>query len=462
MHTYIRAFTILLILTASILSQVNPFFVSDKRNIDPLAHLAGDTVYTINGAWSSLNPIDSAYSGVNAYYWEPFDKIFLCGGVNDSAIASSSCYWFDPAANTYSPAASLPAGRWSGKLVRVRDELYLIGSINTFSAPDGLIYSYSPASNQWTIKDTMPAPFVHEAAVCVLKDSIIVAIGGSTAGFSSPRNFVRIYDPLTNVWTSSSSFFPINITCSHAEVYTAIPDTNLIYVVGGYSAGNLNTVYEGYVRYNDSISIDWILGGQAPFGIGVYRVSGAKWGDYLVFGPGLNGGIPISTMWAMTVDKDQIPQWYSFQPNAPDSIANISTIAVKSGVDSNYFYLFGGFSHNTIVNNARKYAFVTPDPIGIHQIGSFVPADFKLYQNYPNPFNPSTVIRFDVNIISTSPVELYIYDVLGRIIEYKSYIGLRPGSYEYSFDGTKLSSGIYFYVLRQGFSTFSRKMILLK
>lgn len=463
MHKHILAFTIFIFVSISAFAQVNPLIVNDSRNIDPLRHLAGDTTYLVNGVWSPLNPLPAPNAGVNAVYWEPLSKVFICGGINDSSQLSASCYWFDPAANSYSAAASLPTGRWAGKLVKVKDALYLVGSINNFSAPDGLIYRYTPATDQWQLMDTMPIPFVHESAVCVLNDSLIVSIGGSTAGYSSPRNFIRLYNASTNTWASNAGTFPINITSSHAEVFTNETDTAM-YIVGGYSAGNLNTVYEGLTVLSDSlILITWELKGQTPFGLGVYRPAGGKWKNYLIFGPGLNASTPINTMWGMTGDTAGDPVWSSFLPNAPDSIANISTFGISTGPDSNYFYLFGGYSRGTTVSNAQKYSFVTPVPIGIQQTGTTVPSDFMLYQNYPNPFNPVTKIRFDIsNVNNNSPAEFFVYDLLGRMVKYESLGNLNPGIYEYSFDASGLSSGVYFYSLRKGDLMKTKRMILLK
>jgi hypothetical protein len=68
-----------------------------------------------------------------------------------------------------------------------------------------------------------------------------------------------------------------------------------------------------------------------------------------------------------------------------------------------------------------------------------------LSQNYPNPFNPTTVITY--SIPTDGKVKLSIYDVLGKevnmvINEYKV-----AGTYQVQFNGSRLSSGTYFYRL---------------
>ena len=85
---------------------------------------------------------------------------------------------------------------------------------------------------------------------------------------------------------------------------------------------------------------------------------------------------------------------------------------------------------------------------------------FALEQNYPNPFNPTTSIQYSVNSIQF--VSLKIYDVLGN--EVKTLVNeMQPtGTYKVGFDATSLTSGVYFYQLRQNNSVITKKMILVK
>jgi len=89
-----------------------------------------------------------------------------------------------------------------------------------------------------------------------------------------------------------------------------------------------------------------------------------------------------------------------------------------------------------------------------------IPSKLHLYQNYPNPFNPSTTIEF--SIPRGGKIGLKLYDILGKEIttlidEYKE-----AGSYNVSFDASKIKSGIYFYTLTLEKWSQTKKMILLK
>jgi len=91
---------------------------------------------------------------------------------------------------------------------------------------------------------------------------------------------------------------------------------------------------------------------------------------------------------------------------------------------------------------------------------SVVPARCVLQQNYPNPFNPKTVVRGQWSV--TSVVRLTVYDVLGREVAVLADDCYPAGLYTFTFDGTGLSSGVYFYRLTAGNFTAVRKMNLLK
>jgi len=98
--------------------------------------------------------------------------------------------------------------------------------------------------------------------------------------------------------------------------------------------------------------------------------------------------------------------------------------------------------------------------LGIKEISSTVPDNYSLSQNYPNPFNPTTMIRFSVK--ETGIVSLKVYNVLGQLVTTLVNEQKPAGTFEYSFDASNLSSGIYFYTIKAGDFSATRKMILLR
>ncbi|MFH1196119.1 MAG: T9SS type A sorting domain-containing protein [bacterium] len=85
---------------------------------------------------------------------------------------------------------------------------------------------------------------------------------------------------------------------------------------------------------------------------------------------------------------------------------------------------------------------------------------FELQQNYPNPFNPTTVISYQLSVIS--PVQLKIYDVLGNEVGTLVDEVKEPGVYQAEFDASNLPSGVYFYKLVAGDFVQTKKMMLVR
>lgn len=113
----------------------------------------------------------------------------------------------------------------------------------------------------------------------------------------------------------------------------------------------------------------------------------------------------------------------------------------------------------TITGKAPSY--LKPENITADVTGTAeTPSSFSLSQNYPNPFNPETVIEFKVPTLGN--YSLKVYDNLGQEISTLINEELNPGSYKIKFDGSRLSSGIYFYSLTGEKVVIAKKMILTK
>ena len=93
------------------------------------------------------------------------------------------------------------------------------------------------------------------------------------------------------------------------------------------------------------------------------------------------------------------------------------------------------------------------------------PIDFVLEQNYPNPFNPSTKIKFSIPQDvkrETRNVILEVYDVLGNKVATLVNEEKPLGTYEVIWNAEDVPAGVYFYKIRIGAFTETKKMLLLK
>jgi hypothetical protein len=103
----------------------------------------------------------------------------------------------------------------------------------------------------------------------------------------------------------------------------------------------------------------------------------------------------------------------------------------------------------------------TAQVVAVNEKPNQTPPDrFALEQNYPNPFNPSTRISF--TIPHSSFVILKVFDVLGREVATLVNEVMRPGTYERTFEGTDLTSGVYFCHLQAGRLDEVKKMIIIR
>jgi hypothetical protein len=139
----------------------------------------------------------------------------------------------------------------------------------------------------------------------------------------------------------------------------------------------------------------------------------------------------------------------------------ISTNLVSSDFDGDNDIDIAVLDHNT--NSVCFYKNTDSVSIGINPINAEVPSAFNLRQNYPNPFNPKTKIRFEIpgNELSINTT-LRVFNITGVEVGRPVSGNLRPGIYEIQWDGSDLTSGVYYYKLESGSFTETKKMMLVK
>ena len=96
----------------------------------------------------------------------------------------------------------------------------------------------------------------------------------------------------------------------------------------------------------------------------------------------------------------------------------------------------------------------------VAKVGQGIVNDLIIGQNYPNPFNPKTLIQFE--LIQDSDVEVKVYNLAGKEVALLHKGLLTKGVHQFEFDGSGLSSGLYFYQITTPLGSQTRKMILAK
>jgi len=90
-----------------------------------------------------------------------------------------------------------------------------------------------------------------------------------------------------------------------------------------------------------------------------------------------------------------------------------------------------------------------------------LPEEFAISSAYPNPFNPT--VNIEVSLPISSQLDLSIYNIVGQEVANLNRSSMLAGKHTFIFNGSQLSSGIYFvHASIPGYMTQTRKIILMK
>lgn len=302
---------------------------------------------------------------------------------------------------------------WSGGISITRQATI---TVNAYSAPTDM---------------KQPGNVRVDAFDCRTQD-VTYMVGKNTSNIN--KGFLYTAIPSKYVWTAADTnsvlnYYKLNITDNTVDAQGSIGLTGYWYtfpkpvpmfrspfrgdtVFIAFTRGSSTTYAETRVISHDKATG---FGGSYLIQSGTGHYGGTRFGDYsgAAIDPGQNGRAYIATM------RNRSGGW-------------------GTGV--------GLVSTTTITNLSNN--------------NEITPTKFELSQNYPNPFNPTTVINFAIP--TNAKVTLKIYDVLGKEVATLVNSDLNAGAYNYDFNASSLTAGIYFYKLTAGNFTETKKMMLVK
>jgi hypothetical protein len=244
----------------------------------------------------------------------------------------------------------------------------------------------------------------------------------------------------------------------------AVDDSGYVYVTG-YSESTDSYRDYATVKYDASGNEVWVRRYNGPPGNGTDEAFSLTIDDFSnVYVTETSGG-GASDLDFATIKYH--PNGDSAWATRYDGLASGTDDAYAIAVDDSGNVYVTGWSSGS----GTGYDYVT---IKYVQSGTHVqdetgtrekPSEFALSQNYPNPFNQITKIEF--LLAKSGFVSLEIYDILGRKVRALVAEQLSSGYKSVLWDGKNesgkdVASGIYFYQLRVGDFSETRRLVMLK
>ncbi|MCD6376774.1 MAG: T9SS type A sorting domain-containing protein [Caldisericaceae bacterium] len=141
---------------------------------------------------------------------------------------------------------------------------------------------------------------------------------------------------------------------------------------------------------------------------------------------------------------------------------NVHINAFPDSSEDAYFYSITVDADNAEGKEVKRaLLFEDSTTVSIEEAKKLAPKGFLLSQNYPNPFNPTTQINYELP--KAGQVEIAVFDLNGRLIQSLTNQFTNSGRHKVEFNGSNLSSGLYFVRLKfNGQDIASIKMTLIK
>jgi hypothetical protein len=270
-------------------------------------------------------------------------------------------------------------------------------------------------------------------------------LSGNAANAYQDDSFELKVDPQpTDSTQTGSSIFGVNLTALGMGTPGVVSADSLTPVADSDKKWARRVITGGYAL---EMAIKWSAitsSNGETVTVGVGNVFGAAINNHDNDGNlSIGGGRQASITWA-AINRDEV--W-----NTPKYLGTVT-------FNANNKLQFVATNNMTGLTNPTAYDGTITS---VEKNPEILPTEFGLKQNYPNPFNPSTKIEFSV--IKTAPVSLKIYNTLGQLVATLINNEVKDiGFYTVNFNASRLSSGVYIYVLRQDKNVISKKMMLLK
>lgn len=266
---------------------------------------------------------------------------------------------------------------------------------------------------------------------------------GSGGGYSDVYA-QKINSSGASQWTIDGNVVCTNFAAQYSPTITNVGSQGAIMAWYDYRANN-NDIYASKIFSNGELPVELTT---FTYSITAGNAIVLNWSTATEVN---NFGFDIQR--SATKDESGNTKWQNIwfvKGNGTSNISNTYSFTDRNPIEGNYWYRLKQ------IDNDGKYQY--SKLLEVTTLGT--PTVFALSQNYPNPFNPSTEIIY--TIASPSNVTLKVYDLLGHEVATLVDETKESGKYVAQFDGTKYSSGLYFYAIKAGSFKATKKLLLMR
>lgn len=262
------------------------------------------------------------------------------------------------------------------------------------------------------------------------------------------KKFLPLFIPILSLLMFIMLIASVDFATAYPSGYTLRTlKTTTLGCGGCHSQG---TTVTGFITAPDSV----IAGQNYTFTLTINSVSGS--GKYGVDISAKNGTLYVITGSGLKLQDGELTQSSAITYVNPKIIEIGYTAPSTPGTDTIYATLDRG--HAGIWNWTPNKGFKVILASGI--INNELPVNYYLSQNFPNPFNPIT--RINYGLVKSSNVNISIYNILGEKVKEIVNEFQAAGNYYAQFDGSNLSSGIYYYKIETSDFVDVKKMSFIK
>jgi N-acetylneuraminic acid mutarotase len=198
-------------------------------------------------------------------------KIYVTGGWDTTGDASAATYRYDPASDSWTSVASLPAPAVAGGTAVLGGRLYVIaGCAGNCNPVSQATYVYDPTADAWS--QVADYPITDAWFSCAGIAGEVVCAGGTDPETGLETAATYAFDPATGAWTAKAALPATNWGMASASA------DGRLQVLGGVTAGQLTNQSEEYDPATDtwsSLPAMNTLAYRGSGACGLYVVGGA-------------------------------------------------------------------------------------------------------------------------------------------------------------------------------------------